>query len=52
VTRERLYLETMEQVLRDSNKVIVGSGQQGVVPYLPLPELQRRNTTTGTGGNN
>lgn len=41
VTRKRLYLETMEKLLRDSNKVIVepGSGQ-GVLPYLPLPELQ------------
>lgn len=43
VTRKRMYLETMEKVLRDSNKVILESGSgQGVVPYLPLPELQRR----------
>lgn len=43
VTRERLYLETMEGVLRDSNKVIVEQPNgQGVVPYLPLPELQKR----------
>ncbi len=45
VTAERLYLETMEEVLRDVNKVIIDSnmnGQQGVVPYLPLTELQRR----------
>ena len=44
VTRKRLFLETMEEVLADSNKVIVESGQggQGVVPYLPLPELQNR----------
>ena len=47
VTRKRLFLETMEQVLQGSNKVIVGGeGGQGVVPYLPLPELQRRATTT------
>ncbi len=46
VTRERLFLETMEQVLGQTNKVIVeqGAGGQGVVPYLPLPELQRRQT--------
>ena len=51
VTRQRLYLETMERVLGSSNKVIVEQGNgQGVVPYLPLPELQNRNTTTG--GNN
>ncbi len=51
VTRKRLFLETMERVLGDSNKVIIeqGSNGQGVVPYLPLNELQR---STGTGGNN
>jgi membrane protease subunit HflK len=43
VTRERLFLETMEKVLQGSNKVIVGQGNgQGVIPYLPLPELQKR----------
>ncbi len=45
VTRERLYLETMEAVLGSSNKVIMdgqAGGQQGVVPYLPLNELQQR----------
>jgi membrane protease subunit HflK len=45
VTRKRLFLETMETVLKDSNKVIVEpqqGGGQGVVPYLPLPELQKR----------
>jgi modulator of FtsH protease HflK len=43
VTRKRLYLETMEGVLKDSNKVIVEQGSgQGVVPYLPLPELKQR----------
>ena len=42
VTRERLFLETMEKVLKDSNKVIVEQGNgQGVIPYLPLPELQK-----------
>jgi membrane protease subunit HflK len=47
VTRKRLFLETMEKVLKDSNKVIIEQGSgQGVVPYLPLPELQRR--TQGT----
>jgi membrane protease subunit HflK len=43
VTRKRLYLETMEQVLKGSNKVILENGEgQGVIPYLPLPELQNR----------
>ncbi|MGF0538531.1 FtsH protease activity modulator HflK [Agrobacterium sp. ES01] len=40
VTRKRLYLETMEQVLKNSKKVII-DGDQGVVPYLPLTELNR-----------
>lgn len=40
VTRKRLFLETMEEVLGSSNKVIIESGAgTGVVPYLPLPEL-------------
>ena len=45
VTRKRLYLETMEEVLGNVDKVIidssVGEGGQGVVPYLPLNELRR-----------
>ena len=41
VTRKRLYLETMERILKDSNKVVVEQGNgQGVLPYLPLPALQ------------
>ena len=40
VTRQRLYLETMERVLGGSDKIIIDSkGGQGVVPYLPLGEL-------------
>ena len=45
VTANRLYLETMEQVMRGTNKVIIdanGQDAQGVVPYLPLNELMRR----------
>ncbi|NMD07498.1 MAG: FtsH protease activity modulator HflK [Phyllobacteriaceae bacterium] len=43
VTRQRLFLETMESVLSQSNKVIVESSPngQGVVPYLPLPQIQK-----------
>jgi membrane protease subunit HflK len=46
VTRKRLYLETLEDVMRRSNKIIIESGQggTGVVPYLPLPEIQKRQT--------
>ena len=41
VTRERMYLETMERILSDTNKTIIdtGRGGPGVVPYLPLTEL-------------
>jgi len=48
VTRKRLFLETMEQVLGGSEKVIIegGAGGTGVVPYLPLPELRSNSTTT------
>lgn len=55
VTRERLFIETMERVLGPMNKIILdekGAGS-GVVPYLPLDQL--RNTpkpgTSTTGGN-
>ena len=40
VTRQRLYYETMERVLRGTDKTIVEA--DGVTPYLPLPEVQRR----------
>ncbi|MEQ8747741.1 FtsH protease activity modulator HflK [Pyruvatibacter sp.] len=43
VTRQRMYLETMERVLNNMNKVLIDSdGGSGVVPYLPLPEVERR----------
>ena len=41
ITAERLYIETMENVLRSASKVMVDkNGGPGVVPYLPLPELR------------
>ncbi|GAA3111856.1 FtsH protease activity modulator HflK [Rhizobium viscosum] len=40
VTRKRLFLETMEQVLKNSKKVVIDE-KQGVVPYLPLNEINR-----------
>src|SRR5215831_12136967 len=42
VTQQRLYLETMEEILKNSNKVIIdksAEGSSGVFPYLPLPAL-------------
>jgi membrane protease subunit HflK len=44
VTRERMYLETMERLFNGTDKIIMdsgSSGQNGVVPYLPLNELTR-----------
>ena len=42
VTQERMYLETMEKVLADIDKVIIDKeAGSGVVPYLPLPELKK-----------
>ena len=48
VTRKRLYLETLERILKGSNKIILenNEGASGVVPYLPLNELRRGNSTT------
>jgi len=47
VTRRRIYLEKMQSVLSDTEKIIIdqgGNGGQGVVPYLPLPEIKKRST--------
>jgi membrane protease subunit HflK len=56
VTRQRLYLETMERILGGTDKIILegggGAGGGGVVPYLPLNELTRRPPQApATGGN-
>ena len=45
VTRERMYLETMERILNRSDKLILDS-DSGAVPYLPLDNMNRRQ-----GGN-
>lgn len=45
VTRRRLYYETMESVLSKTDKTIVEA--QGVIPYLPLPEVKRRAQNAG-----
>lgn len=50
VTRRRLYIETLRDVLEKADKVIIDSdsqGGQGVVPYLPLNELNRNRTGSG-----
>ncbi|HUR43356.1 MAG TPA: FtsH protease activity modulator HflK [Aestuariivirga sp.] len=47
VTRERLFLETMEQVISNSNRVLIDPGKtgQGVIPYLPLPAIENPKPT-------
>jgi membrane protease subunit HflK len=51
VTRKRLYLEAMEEVLGGMDKIILDQSQsgngQGVVPYLPLNELRKNSNTEG-----
>lgn len=44
ITRDRLFLETMERVFGATDKVLIdqNGGGEGVIPYLPLPEVQRR----------
>jgi len=49
LTTRRLYLERMQEILRNSQNVIIDKGTdgaQGVVPYLALPELQRKRQET------
>lgn len=57
VTRKRLYIDTMEQVLGSVDKIILddnvakgGAGGSGVVPFLPLNDLARKGTAP-RGGN-
>ncbi len=46
VTQERMFLETMEKVLADIDKVIIDKESgSGVVPYLPLPEIKKKSGT-------
>ena len=41
VTLQRLYIETMEEILKNANKIIIDKSAEGggVTPYLPLPNL-------------
>jgi modulator of FtsH protease HflK len=52
VTRERMYIETMERVLSGSDKTIIDTGPPsgpGVVPYLPLSDLPRPRPPVAAG---
>jgi len=49
VTRRRMFLETMERIFSDTDKIIIDEAKTGtgVVPYLPLDELRKRDRTEG-----
>jgi membrane protease subunit HflK len=42
VTRKRIFIETMQEVFSNTDKIIIDEKSGGVVPYLPLSELQKR----------
>ena len=49
VTKNRIYLETLEEILQNANKVIIDTKQgSGVLPYLPLPEIKKRKKDGGS----
>jgi modulator of FtsH protease HflK len=54
VTRQRIYLETMERILGSAEKLVYDGGNsssgQSVVPYLPLSELSPRRQAAPTIG--
>ncbi len=58
VTTTRIYLETLETIFSNVNKVIidseVGKAGGGVVPYLPLPEIKKKqqNNSSSQGASN
>ncbi|MGI9264379.1 MAG: FtsH protease activity modulator HflK [Gammaproteobacteria bacterium] len=47
VTRQRLYLETVESVFGSTNKVLIDSEGSGNLLYLPIEELMKRQTGSG-----
>jgi len=52
VTRERLYLETMEQVLGETSKVLVDVKESNSLMYLPLDQLVKQGAGQGQQGQN
>ena len=44
VTKRRIYLETLQKVYQNTDKVLLDKNQgEGVIPYLPLNELRNSN---------
>ncbi len=50
VTRDRLYIEAIEEVYANSSKVIVDAEGSGNLMYLPIDQLMNRPGRTGSGG--
>ncbi len=50
ITRDRLYLETMEQLLADSSKVLVDAESSNNMMYLPLDRLMQESASRSGGG--
>jgi membrane protease subunit HflK len=48
VTKKRIYLETMEKIYHDTDKIIVDKqiSKSGVTSYLPLNDLSKMNNNT------
>jgi len=43
VTKQRIFYETMESVFGDMEKIVIDNDSgQGVLPYLPLPEISKK----------
>ena len=50
MTRQRIFIETMEKVLGDTDKVIIdGKAGPGVVPFLPLSEFTKKRRHAAGG---
>ncbi|RKF14527.1 FtsH protease activity modulator HflK [Alginatibacterium sediminis] len=48
VTRDRMYLETMEKVYGNSNKVLIDAKNNGNLLYLPIDKLMGQNTSSNS----
>ena len=51
VTRKRLYIETMEQVLGNTNKVVIDQEGGNNMIYLPLDQIMKNSNQKSTGSN-
>lgn len=48
VTRKRLYIDLMTQLMKNVNKVIIDTpgNTQGILPYLPLPDIKNKPSSS------